>query len=399
MSHTREPGGTPTLAATDVRAAGFDSVIMLSPFPWNGPWHTLHYFATQLSRRMPVVYVEPSPSWDPRVPGFKVGPLLRGRRIVARSDRLCVVTPQRLPLERFEPLHQASERSYLEVIHDACATYGVRRPLCWATYYQGVVRHLQLLEAEHYVYHCLDYFDHPEEASLAERADIVFAVSRPLKERQRARNPRVFLVPNGVAMDWLTPGTVAAPTNDLARRRTLGFVGTLNRNVDFGLLLATARRFPDATLRIIGSVVSKLSPAQQNVLETLKSLPNVQMLGFRPPQELFAHIAKYDVCLLPFLDNEWISHSDPIKFYQYLALGKPVVTTPVPAALRYRELCYVASSHAAFLASIEAALGESDGQWALRKRVAAVHDWKRLARRAEKLVVMTRRRGRDHARV
>ena len=382
---TGRPQESLALRAVEERGADFDSVIMLSPFTWDGPWHTLHYFATHLSAKLPVVYVEPSPSWDPRVPGFKVGPLLRGRRVVAPSDRLYVVRPRRLPLERFSSIQQASERSYLDLVRDVSDTYGLHRPLCWATYYDGVVRHLQLLGARPYVYHCLDYFDHPEEARLAEEAQVVLTVSRPLKERQRTRNPRAYFVPNGVAMDWLTPA-VNAPRPVAVRRKTVGFVGTLNRNVDFELLLATARRLPDVTLRIVGSVVSKLTQAQQEALETLKGLPNVQMLGFRPPRELFGHIAKFDVCLLPFLDNEWISHSDPIKFYQYLALGKPVVTTPVPAARRYRALCYVAASPAAFAASIDAALGESHDHFERRQRVAATHDWKRLVRRAYKLV-------------
>ncbi len=387
---TGRPGDSVALGSADERLADFDSVIMLSPFPWDGPWHTLHYFATHLSAKLPVVYVEPSPSWDPRVPGFKVGPLLRGRRVVASNAGLFIVRPQRLPLERFSSIQQASERSYRDLVRDVSVTYGLQRPLCWATYYDGVVRHLQLLGARRYVYHCLDYFDHPEEARLAEDADIVLTVSRPLKERQRARNPRAYFVPNGVAMDWLTPA-VNAPRAASERRKTVGFVGTLNRNVDFELLLATARRLPDVTLRIVGSVVSKLTQEQQVALETLKRLSNVQMLGFRPPRELFGHIAKFDVCLLPFLDNEWISHSDPIKFYQYLALGKPVVTTPVPAARRYRGLCYVAASPAAFASSIDAALGESQGDAELRRGVAARHDWKRLVKRAYRLVDISMR--------
>ena len=384
--HPQEREGALALPRVDARAARFDSVIMLSPFPWDGPWHTPHYFATQLSSVLPVVYVEPSPGWDPRLPGFKVGPLLRGRRIAAPSNQLYVVRPPRLPLVRFHSVQQVSERSYLDVVREASVTYGLGRPLCWATYYQGVMRHLQVLEAERFVYHCLDYFDDPEEAQLAERADVVLAVSRPLKERQRRRNRQAFFVPNGVAMEWVNGATPPVSTVGSARRRTIGFVGTLNKNIDFPLLLTIARRLPDVTLRIVGPVVSKLAPAQQNALETLKSLPNVEMLGFRAPQDLFAYIADFDVCLLPFLDNDWISHSDPIKFYQYLALGKPVVATRVPAVVRYRRLCYPAASPAAFVASIEAALAESDELSAPRKRVAAVHDWKRLARRAYKLV-------------
>ena len=359
---------------------------MLSPFPWNGPWHTLHYFATHLSNMLPVVYVEPSPAWNPLDPGFKVAPLLRAGRIVERRDRLIVVRPYRMPLERFPRLHLASERTYLGLVGDALATHGLRRPLGWATYYRGVERHVQMLGAQRYVYHCLDYFDRQEETHLAENADVVLAVSRPLRERQRVRNPRTFLVPNGVAMDWVTDVSLAPTPEPRGRSRTLGFVGTLNRNIDFGLLLRIARRFSDATLRIVGPVVSRLMSHQKEALDTLARLPNVEMLGFRQPTKLFADIATFDVCLLPFVDNHWISHSDPIKFYQYLALGKPVVTTPVPAAVRYSKLCYVADSPAMFISSIEAALAESADRAPLRTRVAAAHDWRRLVKRGYRLV-------------
>jgi hypothetical protein len=108
----------------------------------------------------------------------------------------------------------------------------------------------------------------------------------PLKARQRARNPRAYFVPNGVAMDWHPAVKGAEARGGTAEDGRLR--GTLNRNVDFELPARDGARLPDSPLRIVlRRLEAHAGPA--GALETLKGLPNVRCSGSVPPGALRPH--------------------------------------------------------------------------------------------------------------
>ena len=98
----------------------------------------------------------------------------------------------------------------------------------------------------------------------------------------------------------------------------LGYVGALNYRIDFELLAAVADRFPGGMLVLVGDhAEADADPAFQR----LAARPNVQLLGHRPPGELAALIAHLDVCLIPFVVDEWfVQAAQPLKTFEYLAL-------------------------------------------------------------------------------
>jgi glycosyltransferase involved in cell wall biosynthesis len=372
--------------------AAFDSIIMLSPFPWDGAWHTTHFLAHHLRAKAPTLFVEPRPGWNPRESGFAVrrlwGAFTRGR-LKGAGEGLHVLTSPSLPLGRLRCVAARNRGALTSRLRWACHKLTFEKPLFWAFYYHGCLADLRALGMPPFVYHCLDYFEHGddlEERTLVREAALVLCVSEPLVSRHRAWNARTYLLPNGVATGWFDEVAQVPPTakDDVARKeRRVGFVGNLSRHVDFILLEAVARALPSSTrLILIGPVLRGQdgpSGDQLMALKTLRSLQNVDVLGFVPSKALPSCIKGLDVCLLPFRADKFTSHADPTKFYQYLAAAKPIVTTAVPAAERYKALCYLASTKAEFVASVGIALNERDEVLAGRRLEAArAHDWQGL---------------------
>ena len=102
----------------------------------------------------------------------------------------------------------------------------------------------------------------------------------------------------------------------------------------------------------------------------------MHFLGRKKVDEVPRYIAACDVCLLPYRVNQWTRSIDSLKLYEYLACGKPVVATDLPAAQRFSEVVRVATGEAEFLASMSAALNEDrPALQTARRRVAAQHTW------------------------
>ena len=153
----------------------------------------------------------------------------------------------------------------------------------------------------------------------------------------------------------------------------IGYVGGLHRFVDYDLLVDAARARPDWSWAFVGPVHTKIGE--------LSSLPNVFFLGQKPHDELASLIREFDVCLVPYLVNAATVTIAPVKINEYLAVGKPVVSTELPTVCefnRQHEVVIIASPGSqSFLAAIEEALQQpGDAQtFARRRQIAALGDW------------------------
>ncbi|WP_345096707.1 glycosyltransferase [Planomonospora venezuelensis] len=120
--------------------------------------------------------------------------------------------------------------------------------------------------------------------------------------------------------------------------------------VDFDLLDRLAEELPEASLVLIGDA--------NGPTERLTRHRNVYWLGFRPYEQIPAYGSGFDVAIMPWLDNEWIRNSNPIKLKEYLALGLPVVSTPFGELERYPDQVITASGAADFAEAVRTALKE-----------------------------------------
>jgi glycosyltransferase involved in cell wall biosynthesis len=263
------------------------------------------------------------------------------------------------------------------------------RPVLWA-FLPTALPLADRLAPRALVYHCVDHYaanpgvdaawvDALERRMLA-RADVVFATSAPLAERLRAQGAaEVTLVPNvaDVALFARAHEPLAEPPElaELARPRAL-YVGNLAAyRVDAALLGAAA----DAAgaLVLVGPIGLGETAATPPALRALLARPNVAALGPRSPEALPALMRHCDVGLVPFLENDHTRASLPLKLWEYLAAGLPVVATPLPSL---RELgaagtLRLAAGPAAFADAVRAAASEPRARRAERLALARAHDW------------------------
>jgi glycosyltransferase involved in cell wall biosynthesis len=258
-----------------------------------------------------------------------------------------------------------AELAQRELLDELFEDWAIRDYVLW--YYSpmalGFTAHLRPVAA---IYDCMDELSafafapprlREREAELLERADLVFTGGHSLYEAKRRRHPRVYAFPSSV--DLAHFGRAREPLADPPDQRTiprprLGFFGVIDERMHLDLLAGLAEARPDWQLVMLGPVV-KIDPA------SLPSRPNIHYLGGKGYEQLPRYLAGWDVALLPFALNESTSFISPTKTPEYLAGGKPVVSTPVRDVVRpYGEhnLVTIADGVDAFVRSVTAALTE-----------------------------------------
>jgi GT2 family glycosyltransferase/glycosyltransferase involved in cell wall biosynthesis len=182
---------------------------------------------------------------------------------------------------------------------------------------------------------------------LLERADWVFACSRKLAEDAHRRGTEAQLLPNAVT----PPPPAAAPLPEVLAlpRPRLGYLGTLHSDrLDAGLVARAARLRPQWSFVLMGPDLLR-GPDRA----TLLALPNVHYLGVRPHTRVPSFLAGLDLALLPNLVSDFTRSLDPLKMYEYLASGLPVIATPAGIAQEFRGLVTIATGAEELVAGAE----------------------------------------------
>jgi glycosyltransferase involved in cell wall biosynthesis len=168
------------------------------------------------------------------------------------------------------------------------------------------------------------------ETELFAKADLVFTGGYSLYEAKKHRHPDVHAFPSSIDVEHFNKArkyTIDPVDQSSIPHPRIGFFGVLDERMDYALIEAVARRKPEWNFILIGPVV-KVDPAG------LPKLPNIQYLGMKPYTELPNYISGWDVAMMPFAHNEATRYISPTKTPEYLAAGKPVVSTPIIDVLR-----------------------------------------------------------------
>ncbi len=199
---------------------------------------------------------------------------------------------------------------------------------------------------------------------ISEKADVVFAPSESLKEKflNLRRNKNVFLVPNGVEWELFEESSGIPDDLENLPKPILGYVGALQERVDRELVERICQAFPKASLVMIGPV---LAP---KYFFSLKRFKNLYFLGEKNHLEIPKYIKNFDVCLLPHKVNEFTISMDPVKIYEYLAAGKPVVSTPIMSLKRFKTLIYFSKDNLDFIEKIRFLLRGRENEEIVQKR-------------------------------
>ncbi|HAF59756.1 MAG TPA: glycosyltransferase family 1 protein [Clostridiales bacterium UBA9856] len=194
------------------------------------------------------------------------------------------------------------------------------------------------------------------EKDLATAADQVFCTAAGLYDTLRQYNENTELIPNGVDYELFSraaesPGKAAAEEN----KPVFGFVGMLQECIDYQCMEAVAQAFPEGELVLVGRSLPGVD------LSSLRAYPNVRFMGLVPQAELPEIIAGFDVCLNLFKEGRLSKDVSPLKFYEYLATGKPIVSTREPLqVMDYADVVYIAENREDFVVKCREALQERD---------------------------------------
>jgi len=237
------------------------------------------------------------------------------------------------------------------------------RPLVW-TYHPCMLDAIQGMQIGQLLYHCVDDLAavpgvdaltfRAAEAELLKRSNIVFTTSPTLQERCRQHNPNTHFLPNVVDTEHfgtaLEPGPIPPDLASIPEPR-ICYHGVLSDfKIDFQLLLDLARRKPEWSWVLIGE---EREGQKSPLVAELKTLPNVHFLGYRPYAELPDYLRGMQVGLLPSLINDYTSAMFPMKYFEYLASGIPVVSTPLNFASAAGSGLLIADNPFAFIEAIQ----------------------------------------------
>jgi glycosyltransferase involved in cell wall biosynthesis len=238
------------------------------------------------------------------------------------------------------------------------AERNIKRPVLW-TSLPTALPVVGTLGERAVVYYCGDDFgalagvDHAPvlemERRLVEKADLVLAASDVLAARFPQH--KTLHVPHGADIAlFQMPATRAAdlPTD----KPVAGFYGSLSSWIDVELMAAVADLMPNWWFVFIGNVETDVS--------ALAAKPNVRLLGKRAHTELPGYAQHWMASLLPFRDNAQIRACNPLKLREYMAAGRPIISTGFPALQPYLDLISVAAGPRSFAAALAASAQEPD---------------------------------------
>lgn len=380
------------------------NLVYFAPGPWQGLWRNRHRLMSEFAQHNRVLYVEPPPYLRPvvrRLANLETWREMLEPRLSRVQDKLYVYhSPVFAPISGRFPLKAILSALRMALLRRVMRDLEISHPILWLS--QPTMGDLVgQFGAPLTIYHVVDEYTayegvteelaaqiRQQEAQVMARADLVIVVSQTLLEAKRSHNLHTHLVPNGVDIEAFNRIVAerAAPPADLAaiREPRLIYAGLIGSRLDLEMLIALAQRRPEWALVLIGQVDDR---GCQDELAYLMSLPNVHFLGLKAAFAVPRYLLACEVCLLPYRRSQESHHIDPLKLYEGLAAGKPVVSTPIPSVLPYGDLVQLASDPNEFENAVQAALGERDKTMAAKRRaVAAANTWEARAQQISMLI-------------
>jgi UDP-galactopyranose mutase len=334
-------------------------VICFSHLRWSFVFQRPQHLLSRCAKTRRVYYVEE--------PLFTGGPA----RLELTTDAtgVQVVVPH-LPAG-LDERHAHAEQARL--LLELCQAHGLSNYVLWF-YTPMALPIAEDLKPLARIYDCMDELScfkgaPPElvtrEAELLALVDLVYTGGQALFEHKRHLHPHVYAFPSSVDAAHFSRARVcrSEPADQavIAGRR-LGFFGVIDERMDLALVDEVARLRPDWQLVLLGPVV-KVDPAE------LPRRPNLHYLGCKSYEELPSYIAGWDVAMLPFAKNDATRFISPTKTPEYLAAGKPVVSTSIRDVVRpysVQGLVRIADTPTDFVTACQAAMNEPSRGWLRR---------------------------------
>jgi glycosyltransferase involved in cell wall biosynthesis len=172
------------------------------------------------------------------------------------------------------------------------------------------------------------------EKEVVKKADLVFTSAQTLLDRLEKENEQSFLILNGVDEKLITSSSEFPRPKDMPSGIIVGYHGVIADWFDFDLMYEVAKKLDKEKIIILGRQFVSFNKEK---FKKLTSLPNVEYLGEKPYDDLLKYVAHFDVGVIPRVNSDFTKAINPKKFYEYLACGKPVVSTMMPELERHES--------------------------------------------------------------
>lgn len=375
-------------------------ILCISTADWdNIGWTNKQHIMSRLSKTNRILYIE---SLGLRQPTIKKKDILRilkrikdwfkGPRKI--NENLFVYSPIILPLHKIKIVQKINHLVLWITLKLLLTRLRFKNPILW-TYSPPTASLIGRLNEKLVIYHCVDELSATPgiatsailkmEEKVLKKADLVFTTSKSLYEKKKVFNQNTYYLPNvaDVAHFMTASGDLLIP-EDIANIKPpiIGFIGTIvSYKLDFSLIKHIALTHSEWSVVLIGDV------AEGENIEEFQSVPNIFMLGGKRYELLPGYIKAFDVCILPNKINEYTQNMFPMKFFEYLATGKPIVLTELPAVNEYREISYIAKDKEEFIRYIGQALTEDDLPLKQRRiEIAQKNTWEVRIEEMSKLI-------------
>ncbi len=311
--------------------------------------------------------------------------LRRGLRGAQPAGRLHVLAPLVLPLHGYAAVRRLNRLLLRFQVRRAARRLGMRNPLLWG-YAPQAEELIEVLEPRLVVYHCVDDIAAQKgvdaesfraaERRYAGRADLVLASAPALAERMRELSANVLYAPNvadtGLFATALEAGPVDPAVEALPRPRLVFQGAIVATKLDVGLIAELARLRPDWSVVLVGPTGAG-DPGGD--LSALHGAANVHLVGARPEPELPRVLRGADLALIPYAINDLTRSVFPMKVYEYLAAGLPVLSTPLPALEGVEAVTVVATPEQLVAAAERELAADSPERRHERSEAASAHSW------------------------
>jgi glycosyltransferase involved in cell wall biosynthesis len=369
-----------------------ETIIYFGPEDWAGMWRNRHQLMTRFAKRNNVIYVEP-----PMMFRRALRRLFRrteesqraySHRFSAHESGVVVYhSPWWTPLTGREPFRKLSLWLYFKVLFKRCFVEKSCRPIVWLSRPQ-MSDYLGKLNEKFSIYHVVDEYTAytgvdtatrdwmiAQEKSAAEQVDAVIVVTPALFNSKSPYNANTHLVCNAVNFAAYADAHMDNPIDMVdIQLPVIGFTGLVSARLDFDLILEAAQARPEWSFVFVGSIDDSEC---DEALRQLDALDNVHFMGVRPVNAMPGYLSRFDVCTIPYADDDSAANASPLKLYEYAAVGKPIVTTDFAAAREFPGHLQRATTSKKFVKACEKALKMSPGDPKLveNQQFAAKNTW------------------------
>jgi len=362
-------------------------IICFSTSDWDKPWGSKQQLMMRMSATNRILYVE----YQASILHLLSLPFLFKRIRKWRNNlnkvnkNIFVFTPYPcLPFGYyFRIMNKINQALLLRSLRKVCQKINFSNYLVWV-YPPCAVDLVGKLNQQLNVFHCVADFSNEKtnrlrnkvishmEEELANESDIILTLTKDLYKKYKTINPNTHLFPS--AVDYAAFSSALKedyiPADILpVKGPRIGLVGYLDGNIlDINLLCYIADKHPEWSLVLIGPKFRYLKE-----LNRLAKKNNVYFLGEKKNDKVPYYIKNLDVCIIPYTITQFTNNVSPLKLYEYLALGKPIISTALSDLKEFEDVICVCSDKDEFVNNISLALKEND-QDLTRKRLRLAQD-------------------------